>query len=281
MWMLSRGKFSGPSIYLRALLDADNDKDKACLALEAKGQLLRLEQGVLPTRFPFPVIGKNEVKLMRMIEKKIRRGRISTIGVDGGGDIMVTFEKGQGDWVLSRKGGKEHTFVHCTSPGPFHGRRSDGFLFNSEREMGLDLLFDPPISISMSCLAKLEVARRQETLDVSFGRKLLKNDSASPNEILSQLIKGMVFKPENTFLEAQLSIINQALFIALLDRDPMVGYNWLKSNRLSAFSIPGNKVHLVEDMHTIVSKGSILGSPSDQIEISQNVAEKLKPLHGK
>ena len=51
--------------------------------------------------------------------------------------------------------------------------------------------------------------------------------------------------------------INLAIFIAMLDKDPMVGYNWLKSNRLSVFSIPGFKGHIVEDMETIVTKGIV------------------------
>ena len=42
-WMLLGEYSSGPSTYPRALLDADNDEDKAPLAPEAKGQLVQLE----------------------------------------------------------------------------------------------------------------------------------------------------------------------------------------------------------------------------------------------
>jgi hypothetical protein len=286
VWMLSREESDGPVSYLHALLRADGDQDKACLAMEAAGKFVRLEPGVLPTRFRFPMIGKDEVKLLRRVDDKIRRGRVLSIGLDGGrgGDIVVRFEQGQEDWVLSQNGDREYVFVHCTSPGPFNGKASDGVVFDSERKMTLDLLYAPPISISMSCIAKLESALQQETLDVAFGRILLKNDAASPNEVLRQLIKGTGIQTSITnhdFLADMRSIITQASFMALLDHDPMVGYNWLKSNRLSMFSVPGFKGGVVEDMHMIVSKGKMSGSPPDQLEMIQKIADKLEPLRGK
>ena len=152
--------------------------------------------------------------------------------------------------------------------------------------MGLELLFDPPVSISMSCLAKIESARKLGTLDIEFGRELLKKKDASPNDILRHLVKGLELitynEPGGTNLLDELrSNINLAIFIAILDPDPMTGYNWLKSNRLSAFSIPGFKGHIVEDMNTLVAKGKQLGSPSDQLEMIKKIADKLEPLCGK
>ena len=284
VWMLSRENSGGPFDYQRALLEADNDKDKACLAMEADGKFVRLEPGVLPTRFRFPMIGKDEVKLMRRVEEKIRRGRVASLGVEDG-DVVVRFEEeGREDWVLPREGDKEYVFVHCTSPGPFNGKPSDDVVFQSERNMTLDLLYAPPISISMSCVAKLESATKKGTLNVALGRALLNNDAATPNEILRQLIRGLGIQSTDAtpgFLDGMRSAITQASFLALLDADPMVGYRWLKANRLSMFSVPGFKGSVVEDMEAIVAKGRILGAPPAQLNIIRKIAEHLEPLRGK
>jgi len=289
VWMLAREGTGGPWVYPRALLEADGDKEKACLAMEAEGDFVRLDKNITPTRFRFPVVGKDEVSLMRNIENIIRRGRVSSINVDNLGDVVVSFEdNGEKDWVLpatDNKTNKEHIFVHCTSPGPFNGK-GQSVLFDSDYKMGLELLFDPPVSISMSCLAKIESARKLGTLDIEFGRELLKKKDASPNDILRHLVKGLELitynEPGGTNLLDELrSNINLAIFIAILDPDPMTGYNWLKSNRLSAFSIPGFKGHIVEDMNTLVAKGKQLGSPSDQLEMIKKIADKLEPLCGK
>lgn len=283
VWMLARDK-GAPSSYPKALLENDNDKDKACLALEAQGLIVRLDPEVKPTRFRFPVVGKDEIKQMRNVQHKIRRGRVSSIRKDSNvGAIVVAFEKGKEDWVLPEKEGKEYIFVHCTSPGPFNGKTSKGNVFRSDQEMVLQLLFFPPISISMSCIGKLESARQNATLDIDFCRKLLENDAASPNEALRLLIKSVELDPDagvSTILDELRSTITLAVFISILDKDPMVGYNWLKSNRLSMLSIPGFKVHAVEDLELIVEKGKVLGSPPDQLEIIQKVAKKLEPLRG-
>merc|ERR1712157_582273 len=101
------------------------------------------------------------------------------------------------------------------------------------------------------------------------------------NKILGELIKSMRIGEAKTFLEELRSTITQAMFIALLDKDPEVGYEFLKSNRLSMMSIPGFKGRFVEDLELIVEKGKRLGAPSDQLEMIQKVAEKLEPLRGK
>ena len=193
----------------------------------------------------------------------------------------MSFEK-RNDLVLPNSEGKERIFVHCTSPGPFNGKTSDSEVFRSEQEIALDLLYVPPISISMSSIAKLESARQNGTLDMEFGRKLLKNNSASPNDVLRFLIKGsgLASSCEKSFLDELRSPITQAIFIAILDKDPMVGYTWLKSNRLSILSIPGAKVEAVEDLELIVEKGKTLGWAPGQLEMLQKVAGKLEPLRG-
>merc|ERR1712232_276854 len=112
----------------------------------------------------------------------------------------------------------------------------------------------------MSCLAKLEAARQKGTLDTEFGGRILGKQAASVNEILRDLIRSVELgKKEPTFLDEFKSIIPQAIFIALLDKDPAVGYNWLKSNRLSMMSIPGFKGRFVEDLEAIVEKGPAMG----------------------
>merc|ERR1711865_302065 len=68
-------------------------------------------------------------------------------------------------------------FVHATCPGPFnelYAREGiePGF-FNSEKKMTLNLLFEPPISMSMSCLAKIEASRNKGTLDIECMKRLM------------------------------------------------------------------------------------------------------------
>jgi len=277
VWMLAR-EGSTPFQYTRALLEADGDQAKASLAMEARGEFVRLDPNITPTRFRFPVIGKDELELMRNIKNIIRRGRISSIVSRDGDGVMISFESDQEDWIITTPE-KENIFIHCTSPGPFNGK--NGEFLNSDHEMRLQLLFAPPISISMSCLAKLESARNLDTLDVEFGRELLNKNDASPDEILHQLINGLSDKSDIDILDKLRSTINLGVFIALLDPDPMVGYNWLKSNRLSMYSIPGFKGHITEDLYMIVEKGKIFGSPPDQLEMIHKIAKKLEPLRGK
>ena len=136
----------------------------------------------------------------------------------------------------------------------------------------------------MSCVAKLESATKKGTLNVALGRALFNNDAATPNEILRQLIRGLGIQSTDTthgFLDGMRSAITQASFLALLDADPMVGYRWLKANRLSMFSVPGFKGSVVEDMEAIVAKGRILGAPPAQLNIIRKIAEHLEPLRGK
>jgi len=284
VWMMTRE--SNPLGYVKVLLDADGDKEKAAMIMEKKGQFVRLDPDVLPTRFRFPTVGAEEVAVMRKVDHKVRRGRVSSISQENG-IIRVVFQKGdQDDWVIPKTNGKEHIFIHCTSPGPFNGKTFDGLLFRSERDMTLDLLFAPPISISMSCLAKLESAYQQGTIDTEFGRNVLGSDVGSVNEILSELIQSIGIGSgedglEASFLEELRSTTTQAMFVALLDKNPQVGYDFLKANRLSFMSIPGFKGRFVEDLELIVEKGKALGSPADQLEMIQKVAEKLEPLRGK
>lgn len=254
-----------------------------------------------PTRFRFPIIGRDELKFMRRVKDVVRRGRVSSIRRGGGGSgngdgdvITVGFGPGEEDWKLpvSQSSDGDHVFVHCTSPGPFNDIGTDE-LFHSDREMSLGLLVVPPISISMSILAKLESARMKGKLDLAFGRELLKEssinvnsgDSYSENDILQYVIRGLTLKSPGKggedVMEQVRTIVTLGAFLAVLDPDPMVGYNWLSSNRLSFFSIPNFKSHLVEDLCELVAKGEKLGYPSEEVKMIRRMVEKLEPLRGK
>lgn len=296
VWMLYRdGKGDGgPWSYPRALLKAGGDINAACASMESRGELIRVDETIKPTRVRFPVVGRSEIVLMRKIKDTVRRGRVSSISLGSNRDILVGFGPGERDWVLPAPA-DGHVFVHCTSPGPFNGYPGSGELFSSD-QIELGLLFAPPISMSMSCLARLESARKKGTLDVAFGRELIREMSvdcgsdASDDEVLLRLIRGIpvddqsvthIDHPDSDITVMVEPIITLGLFLAIVDPDPMVGYNWMKSNRLSFLSIPGFKSGLLEDLDAIVEKGKVLGYPAGKLRMIKKMAEKLEPLRGK
>merc|ERR1712232_495501 len=123
------------------------------------------------------------------------------------------------------------------------------------------------------------------TLDLDFGRKLLGDEKASENDVLRLLISRLSAETNQeknaeaaTFLDDLRSTITQAMFFALLDKDPMVGLKWSKSNRLSMLSIPGSKTNSVEDLELIIEKGTTKGLPSEELEKLKKIVEKLEPL---
>ena len=282
VWMLAREGPGGPWSYPRALLKADGDRDKACMHLESKGVFVRLDKDVTPRRFRFPVIGKDELNFMRKIKHIIRRGRVTSISLNDG-TIKVGFGKDQEPWSLPPSEDMR-VFIHCTSPGPFNGEEIDE-LFVSDTEMRLFLLFAPPVSISMSVLAKFESARRQGKLDLDFGKKVLRTgavingDEPSENDILRHLIRG--FKLSGDVPSLLVSLSTLAVFFSLVDKDPMVGYKWMKANRLSFFSIPGFKSGIVDDLSALSTQGKMLGFKEDEIEMFTLLHEKLLPLKDK
>lgn len=286
VWMLSRGG-GDPSGYVRALLKHKNDKDKAILDLEEKGAFVRLDKNVMPTVFRFPVIGKEEVAIMRKIEHMVRGSRVSSIR-ETGDSIVVSFQKdGFEDWVIPKTEGKEHIFVHCTSPGPWNGYESDGTLFRSEKELVINILYAPPVSLSLSCIAALESALVKGTLDLDLGRKMLGDDTASGNDILRELIRflgadeGIDPSDEGRkFLSEMRPSITRSTFVAILDKDPMVGLNWFKENRLSTIGFPGFSIRLVEEIEEIAEAAKDMGAPDEALERIRMVIEKLEPLRG-
>merc|ERR1712224_541296 len=75
------------------------------------------------------------------------------------------------------------------------------------------------------------------------------------------------------------STLNLALFVALADADPLVGYNWLANNRLSLLSIPGFKCGIFETISKISNEGEgFLDFSSNEIRMLKLLANKLEVL---
>ena len=285
VWMLSRGDSKGgPWAWPQALLENNGDFNKSALASEERGNFVRLDKNVTPTAFRFPVIGKDELILMRKIKNIVRRGRVTAIRFSDD-NASLEFGKDQSPWPTH----KDALFIHCTSPGPFNGREFTD-VFVSENELNLPLLFAPPVSISMSCMGFLEAARSKGKLDIDFGRKLIEaenstlSESPSPksmteNEVMRLLIQE--FDLGGDEIRRLVSIVNLAMFICLADRDPMVGYNWHKENRLSFLSVPGFKCKIYENMKFLASNGKSFGFEEGKIRMFELLRDKLECLEGK
>jgi len=300
VWMLSRAK-GGPSAYPQALLDNDGDAVAACLQLERDGTLVRLDSDVLPTRFRFPVVGADELELMRKVKNVVRgRGRVTSIrqAVDGGEttEVRVNFGTDREPWILSCKDDDdevEHVFVHCTSPGPFNGKKPDA-TFESDHVLNLFLLYAPPVSISMSCLAMLEASRRNGALDLEYGRELLtksgllsENDGVTEtsllteNDVLRHLIKPMMLSHDNKYdriADELVPFATVAAFFALLRPD--VALKWMKTNRLSFFAVPKYKGRVYENARELSRRYRTFGYTASEGKLFKLLADRLESLEG-
>lgn len=283
VWMLSRNG-GGPWAWGRALLENDLDVEQAALTLETKGILTRLDANIQPTRFRFPIVSDEDVTYMRKIKNVIRRGRVTDIvrrQGDGGDSISVHFVDGQEPWTIDGN----YTFVHCTSPGPFNGHVASP-PFVSPREIGLEFLYAPPVPISMSCIAVLESQRRRGKLDMELGRQLFGKD-ATETQVLASMLGGYRLQRRDSYcradgLEHIYPLQTLASFLAIFDEeDPTAGYNWMKKNRLSFFSIPGYKGEVYENVLTLLKKEKELGLEEKDVLILRGVAKKLAVLEGK
>jgi hypothetical protein len=156
--------------------------------------------------------------------------------------------------------------------------------------MTLNLLTAPPVSSSMSTLAKLEAARRKGTLDLDFARKMMLTWEGAPesyindcnhneNDLLRFAIKGFKLSDNETKMQI-IPIVTFAMVLAILDKDPTVGINWMKGNRLSFLSIPNFKCNIYEDISLLCEKGKLVGFDEKDIRVFELLAEKLKPLDG-
>ena len=294
VWMIA---MEGPGIpspwsWPNALMDHNCDFDTAALALEKNGILVRLDKSILPSKFRFPVVVADELLLMRRIKDTIRHGRVTGIHVDGTpGEILVSFTKGD-TWKLG--GGipvNAYNFIHCTSPGPFNGRKVDG-LFPSDNQLNLFFLFVPPVSLSMSVLGYLEACRLKGSLDLSFGRQLvntIKNvskievEELSDNQVLNHLICGcmVLFESANLKQGAFRSTVTLAMFLALASKDPLESYKWLSKNRLSLLSVPGYKCGICQSLDILIAEGHTFGYNKSEIQMLCLLNKKLQPLCNK
>lgn len=281
VWSLCRTGAGGPWSWGEALLNNDLNVDAAALELEKKGIFTRLDPHVLPTKFRFPVIGKEEMKLLRNVKNIIRRGRVTSIAKNG----RVSFTDGEPLDLDNR------IFVHCTSPGPFNGNTNMS-VFPNDSEIRLCMLYAPPVPISMSSIAVIESRRRNGTyLDLDFGRKMLHtlngndNKNYSDNDVLNQLITGNHVTTKNDVTTGDLAkqvepLKVLAYWFAIFDQDPVAAQKWLVENRLSFFSIPGFKGKVYETVLRIMEKKETLGLSKEETEMLSMVGNKLKPLEG-
>jgi hypothetical protein len=296
VWMIQRG-FGTPWSWHEALLEHSNDERKASLSLERQGALVRLDPDIDPTKFRFPVVGKDELMLMRLVTDCIRRGRVTRITRQPEtGRIVVAFGSNQDTWSPdSTIDSTDLIFVHCTSPGPFNGNEHVD-LFVSDHQLNLNLLFPPPVPFSMSVLAYLESARMSNCLDLSFARQLLQSsktetlkeeasciescETISDNEVLRRLITATTLQQGNLGKPFQI-ILNLGVFLAIGNKDPIVVYKFLKENRLSFFSIPGSKVGVYEALGLLLERAKPFGLASEEIRSMLLLREKLQALEGK
>merc|ERR1711981_868339 len=262
VWMIAREGGGNPWTMPEALLKHNGDEEKARADLEEKGIFVRLDKNVQPTRFRFPVIGKEELKLMRKIKNVVRKGRVTSIRLKNN-KIDIGFGEDQEPYILPESA-NDYAFVHCASPGPFNGVSEEMVdkLFVSENELRLYLLFPPPVTASLACLAFLEAARSKGKLDLEFGRKLIRGET------------------EQDCIDSNfLSIMSIAMIIALADPDPMVAFNWMKSSRLSMLSIPGFKSRIYEMFGEILEKKH-MGFSDGYLAMAGLLRDKLKVLEG-
>ena len=294
VWMLSRSK-ANPYSWSKALMKCNLDMDQAALLLEKQGEFLRLDTTIKPTKFRFPVIGSDEYKYLQKIPKSnlIRRGRVTSIDrCHNKGTIRVCFDNGE-PWELLQQGAdavnKNITFVHCTSPGPFNNSKAAD-IFESDKVLNLAFIYAPPVPISMSTIAKIESSRVNQTLNIEFGKQLLKasdgtygDGNLTDNDVLKLLFKGGYNILSTNNLNHHIEPLRlMALFLSLCDSsDTITTYQWMKANRLSMLSVPGFKANIYESMCYFATNYKQLGYTVSDAKIFELMADKLKSLEGK
>lgn len=108
---------------------------------------------------------------------------------------------------------------------------------------------------------------------------LVNGDIPSDNDVLLHLVHAFQLDGEVPDLLRSLSTL--AIFLAIVDKDPMVGYEWMKSNRLSFFSIPGFKSGIVDDLNKMIGDGEKLGFTDNEIRMFKLLSGKLEVLKDK
>eukprot|EP00533_Pseudo-nitzschia_delicatissima_P001130 CAMPEP_0116107884 /NCGR_PEP_ID=MMETSP0327-20121206/16470_1 /TAXON_ID=44447 /ORGANISM="Pseudo-nitzschia delicatissima, Strain B596" /LENGTH=522 /DNA_ID=CAMNT_0003600719 /DNA_START=1712 /DNA_END=3280 /DNA_ORIENTATION=- len=281
VWMFRGGSSGNPYDWPKILADTENDETAAALALEKKGVFVRLDENIIPSVFRFPVIQPDELVLLRKVKTVIRRGRATAIRRKYNSDVMVEFGGDHSPWEAFAPI-ENCVFLHATSPGPFNTKDNSEPMFKSSKKMSLDLLFAPPVSFSMSCMAKIEAARVKGTLDTDFMKRLalaLGEEKAQVDDFTDDdLLRILIKRIRLEFVHQ--ATITQGLLFAILDRDPLVPLTWMKSNRLSFLSIPGVKAKSYEQVRILIEKGKSIGLNDEDLRMLEVLAEKIKPLEG-
>jgi hypothetical protein len=283
VWMFNSNTRATPSFWADSVLKFNNDQKKAAFALEEEGMLVRLDKNFTPISFKFPIILPGDLKLLRNVKTVIRRGRATAISHKYNSDVMVEFGTDYPPWEAFAPIEK-CVFVHASSPGPFNGADADIPIFNNTKKMTLEMIFLPPVTFSMSVLAKIEATRRKGTLDLDFMRRLVialgeeksKVNEFTENDLLKMLFHSLNLDSSNIFRPQ----MTQAIIFAILDHDPMVAINWMKQNRLSFLSLPGVKSGACDHVRMLCSKGKTLGLSENDVRMLEVIGEKIKPLEG-
>jgi hypothetical protein len=309
VWVINRMR-GGPSAYHQELLEQAGNHEATMDSLEAKQLVYRLDPDVRPTAsVRFPTVSGAEIKTLRSVTNKIRQGRVQSISVVDNQYPRLVFEDGS-DLVLRDAHVRDTVFVHCTAPGPFNGRTVDSIYSevavagNSKSlKMTLFPILPPPIPLSGAMLARIETSRRNGTCDLEWGQALLGSPNPSPPldhptapassssspapsshtsaaAMWTKLIRPYIFASPDP--KAHLDVHrNLAAFLALLDKDPAVGANWLsKGNRLSVYSWV-EKLRAYENVHLMMDHAKTIGYSDDEVRTLQLFADRLAPLQGR
>lgn len=281
VWMMNSESTATPYDWPYSLAKNNGDMKKAAFDLEQKGNFIRLDKDHTPAVFKFPRIYPDELKLLRNIKKVIRRGRVTAVRCKCG-EVTVEFEENEnGPWNAFAPS-KKCVFVHATSPGPFNDADLDLSIFKSKSKMQLQILFAPPISFSMSVLAKFEAERRKGSLDLAFMRKLavaLKGEESKVDELTENDLLNMLIQPI-TLDNLCKPLMTESIVFAILNEDPMVPFYWMKESRLSLLSIPGFKSHACNNVGMLCNEENNIVKSENDIKMLKLVGEKIKPLEG-
>jgi len=275
VWMLRREKALGWTHFTKALLAADGDRERALDELVAKSLVVQVDPAVRPTKLRLPLIGKDELALVRKVKNVIRYGRVTEIVAGTKASGAATIKFGKGGPTVTTTHGMEAVFVHCASPGPFNGSAVSE-IFASDAVLNLHQIITPPVCCSSAMLAMLETARAKGTMDVEFAKEVTGAATAQGAlEVFQAYTPGSCDS-----LHDLMPLRQTALWLAFLDKDPKTGYKALKSNRLSLLSIPGFKLGIYEDMVGLVAKRAELGIPDRMAEMDAKLMARMEVLKG-
>ena len=198
------------------------------------------------------------------------------------GGSNVRFTKSKEPLVMTG----DHTFIHCTSPGPFNGNRVRD-MFPSSTLINLLFLYAPPVPISMSCIAAIESRLQNGTLNMEFARKLLKGKDTkmTDTEVLNTVLQSYnIAETDDTTDRSKdhmLPLKILAVFVAIFGTDPSEGHKWLKANRLSFFSVPGFKGEIVENLEKLIEEKDTFHYNDEDVADFRALTEALESLRGR